>query len=125
MGALTLKEAVGLAAESMQAAQFRHGPLELAGPALAAVVLATEPQTRALDLGLAAELAGAGAAVLAIATGPAEVPGALVLPIDPVAPRLMPAVSVMPAQLLAWRLAVASGREPGSYVQASKVTTRE
>ena len=56
MGALTLKEAVGLPVESLQAAQFRHGPLELAGPHLAAMVIATEPETRELDLAMADEL---------------------------------------------------------------------
>ena len=35
------------------------------------------------------------------------------------------AVSILPAQLLAWRLAVERGRPPGSYIRASKVTTRE
>ena len=49
MAALTLKEAVGLAAEALESAQFRHGPLELAGPDLAAIVIATEPETEALD----------------------------------------------------------------------------
>ena len=43
MGALTLKEAARMPAESLQAAQFRHGPLELAGPKLAVIVIATEP----------------------------------------------------------------------------------
>ena len=62
MGALTLKEAARLPAESLQTAQFRHGPLELAGPQLAAMVFATEPRTRHLDLGLAGELVAAGAA---------------------------------------------------------------
>ena len=56
MGALGLKEAARFAAESLEAAQFRHGPLELAGPELAVAIVATEPVTRALDLGLAAEL---------------------------------------------------------------------
>ena len=125
MGALTLKEAVGIPAESLQTAQFRHGPLELAGPSLATMIVATEPETRDLDLDLAAELAAGGAAVVAVIIGPADVPGALVLPLDPVPRSLAPAVSIMPAQLLAWRLAVLAGREPGSYVQASKVTTRE
>ena len=67
MGALTIKEAVGMPVESLQTAQFRHGPLELAGPGLAAIVIATEPETHALDLGLARELADEGAAVLLIA----------------------------------------------------------
>ena len=66
MGALTLKEAVGLPIESLETAQFRHGPLELAGPDLAAIVIATEPQTRDLDVGLAGELVDAGAAVLLV-----------------------------------------------------------
>ena len=57
MGALTLKEAVGIAVESLETAQFRHGPLELVGPDLAAMVIATEPETGDLDLRLAAELA--------------------------------------------------------------------
>ena len=45
MGALTIKEAVGIAVESLQTAQFRHGPLELVGPGLAAIIIATEPET--------------------------------------------------------------------------------
>ena len=45
MAALTLKEAVGLPAEAVETAQFRHGPLELAGPNLAAILIATEPET--------------------------------------------------------------------------------
>ena len=60
MGALTLKEAVGLPIESLQTAQFRHGPLELAGPDLAAIVIATEPETRDLDVGLAGRAGDAG-----------------------------------------------------------------
>ena len=35
------------------------------------------------------------------------------------------AVSILPAQLLAWRLSGLRGREPGAYYRASKVTTRE
>src|SRR6478672_1821760 len=69
MGALTLKEAARFPAESLQAAQFRHGPLELAGRELAAIVMACEPATRAHDLGLAGELAAAGSAVLVVGPG--------------------------------------------------------
>jgi glucosamine--fructose-6-phosphate aminotransferase (isomerizing) len=126
MGALTLKEAVGLPAESLQAAQFRHGPLELAGPELAAIVIATEPETRDLDIALAEELVAAGAAVLLVTLGDrGSAAGAVRLSIGSVSRRLAPAVSILPSQLLAWRLAVLSGREPGAYVQASKVTTHE
>jgi glutamine---fructose-6-phosphate transaminase (isomerizing) len=60
MGALTIKEAVGMPVESLQTAQFRHGPLELAGPDLAAIVIATEPETAELDVALGRELADTG-----------------------------------------------------------------
>ncbi len=69
MGALTLKEAARFPAESLQTAQFRHGPLELASPALGAVVIAVEPATEAIDLGLAGELVESGAAVLVVTAG--------------------------------------------------------
>ncbi len=70
MGALTIKEAVGMPVESLQTGQFRHGPLELAGPGLAAIVIATEAETLALDLALIDELLASGAGVLIVSTDP-------------------------------------------------------
>jgi glucosamine--fructose-6-phosphate aminotransferase (isomerizing) len=122
MGALTLKETVGLPVESLQAAQFRHGPLEIAGPALAAMVIATEPETRDLDLAIADELRHLGAAVWTITAG---TPTPAATDIGPIDRLLGPAAAVVPAQLLAWRLAVLTGREPGSYRHAAKVTLHE
>ena len=125
MGALTLKEAAGIAVESLQTAQFRHGPLELAGPDLAAIVVATEPETGELDHGLAAELVRLGAAVLVISPDGAAPDGADGVAIGRSDRLLSPAVSIVPLQLLAWRLARASGRTPGAYVHAAKVTDHE
>jgi glucosamine--fructose-6-phosphate aminotransferase (isomerizing) len=122
MGALTLKEVVGVPVESLQTAQFRHGPLELAGPGLAAIVIATERATRDLDLALARELQDLGSSVLTI-TADGRSGGSL--DVGPLDRTLSPAASVVPAQLLAWRLAHDRGRVPGSYVHAAKVTTRE
>jgi glucosamine--fructose-6-phosphate aminotransferase (isomerizing) len=124
MGALVLKEC-GVMAESLESAMFRHGPLELAGPDMSAIVLATEPETRRLDLSLAAELVEAGAAVLVI-TPDGEAPkGAEAIATGYLDRALMSAVAIVPAQLLAWKLAVLAGRTPGAYTRASKVTTRE
>jgi glutamine---fructose-6-phosphate transaminase (isomerizing) len=124
MGALTLKEC-GVAAESYETAAFRHGPFELAGPALGAIVVATEPETIALDLGLAADLVEAGASVVVL-TSEGDVPdGALAVRIPSVDRLLSSAVSIVPIQLLAWWLANARGRVPGAYTRSSKVTTRE
>ncbi|MEP6972602.1 MAG: SIS domain-containing protein [Actinomycetota bacterium] len=125
MGALTLKEAIGMPIESLETAQFRHGPLELAGPNLAALIIGTEPETRDLDVGLAGELADLGAAALVIVESGDVPAGVTRIAIGPLDRALAPAVSIVPAQLLAWKLAVLQGRPPGSYIRASKVTTRE
>ena len=125
MGALTLKEAVGLPIESFETAQFRHGPLELSGPVLAAIVIATEPQTRELDVRLAGELAEAGAATIVVVEEGATPEGVTRVELPPLDRALAPAVSILPAQLLAWKLAVLRGRPPGAYLRGSKVTTRE
>jgi glucosamine--fructose-6-phosphate aminotransferase (isomerizing) len=124
MGALTLKEC-GVTAEAFSTAAFRHGPFELAGPGLAAIVVATESETRPLDLGLAEDLVTAGAAV-AMITGDDDAPaGALTVPVGPTGRALGSTVSLVPIQLLARRLASERGRDPGVYLRASKVTTRE
>jgi glucosamine--fructose-6-phosphate aminotransferase (isomerizing) len=125
MGALLLKESAGIPAEALEAAQFRHGPLELAGPNLAAVVVATEPETARLDLGLAADLVAAGSAVLTVTAGGEAPKGAVGVIIGSVARGLAPAVAVVPVQLLAWQLAIDRGRTPGILTRATKVTTRE
>jgi glucosamine--fructose-6-phosphate aminotransferase (isomerizing) len=124
LGALVLKES-GIMAESLEAGLFRHGPLELAGPNMTAIVMATEPETRRLDLSLAADLVEAGAAVMVV-TPDGEAPkGARPVATGYLDRALMSAVSIVPAQLLAWRLARTRGRVPGRYTRAAKVTTRE
>jgi len=125
MGALTVKEAVGIPIESLQTAQFRHGPLELAGPGLAAIVIATEAETLDLDLGLADELVRAGSRVLLVTTSERQIRGARTIATGPLDRALCPAVAIVPIQLLAWRLAARHGREPGAYYRATKVTTHE
>jgi glucosamine--fructose-6-phosphate aminotransferase (isomerizing) len=125
MGALTVKEAVGIPIESLQTAQFRHGPLELVGPGLTAIVIATEPATLEIDVGLARELVDAGSRVMLLTAEAQELPGARTIATSPLDRALCPAVSIVPIQLLAWRLAARRGRRPGSYYRATKVTTHE
>jgi glutamine---fructose-6-phosphate transaminase (isomerizing) len=123
MGALTMQEC-GVAADGFEGGAFRHGPFELAGPGLGAIVVATETRTRPLELGLADDLRATGSDVVVL-TDDVDTPpeGSIVLP--RVEALLSPAASVVPIQLAAHRLAVEAGREPGSYTFATKVTTRE
>ncbi len=134
MGALTLKEGAAMGCEAQDPAAFRHGPLELAGPGLGAVVVSLDPATAPLDAGLAAEIAAAGSGVVLI--GPVRTTGratvgtvaparVTTIPVPAVDPLLAPAVALPPLQLLAHLLAVRAGREPGVLLRAAKVTLRE
>jgi glucosamine--fructose-6-phosphate aminotransferase (isomerizing) len=125
MGALTLKEAARFPAEAMESAQFRHGPLELAGQEAAVVLIATEPATREVDARLAAELVQAGVAVLHIASDGGQVPGTEAIALGRVDRMLAATAAIVPVQLLAWRLAVDRGFQPGTYTRGSKITTHE
>ena len=125
MGALILKEAARRQAESLDTAEFRHGPLELAGPELAVAVVSTEPATVSLDARLASELVAHGASVMMIAAQGGPATAGASIGIDELHPLLAPAVAVIPLQLLAWRLALEGGRDPGRLTRASKVTTTE
>jgi len=124
-GALMLKEVAAYPAESLESAQFRHGPLELAGPSLAAMVLATEPETADLDVGLARELAASGASVVVVSSRREALDGLRWIGIGELDRFMAPAVSVIPIQLLAWQIARERGRRPGTMTWATKVTTRE
>jgi glucosamine--fructose-6-phosphate aminotransferase (isomerizing) len=127
MAALLLKEAARLPAESLEAAQFRHGPLELAGSDLAVAVLATEPVTMELDLRLAMELESSGTSVLVVGARDAAPVGteAVGLDLDSLPRALAAAVAIVPLQVLARDLARERGRRPDRLALASKVTTRE
>ncbi len=124
VGALVLKEASRTACECMDAAEFRHGPLELAGPTLAAILVSLEPTTIELDRRLLHDLASRGGRVLAIGQAdPGSAVDRLVLP--PVAPLLDVALASLPLQLLAWHRARHSEGAPGEFLIGSKVTTLE
>jgi glutamine---fructose-6-phosphate transaminase (isomerizing) len=125
MGALTLKEAARFPAEAMESAQFRHGPLELAGTDAAVVLMATEATTRDVDLRLAADLVRAGVAVLHIGGDIAGIEGMESIAVGAIDRLLISAAAIVPVQLLAWRLAVDRGFEPGTYTRGSKVTRHE
>jgi glutamine---fructose-6-phosphate transaminase (isomerizing) len=125
MGALLLKEAGRFPAESLEAAQFRHGPLELTGPQAAVAIVATETATSDLDQRLASELDRDGTAVLVISRDGSGPETAVRVGVGQLERSLAPAVAVIPFQFLAGALAGERGYEPCALERASKVTTRE
>ncbi len=122
-GALVLKEAVRLPAEGMSAGQFRHGPLELAGPSLETIILEGPSGTAALSRALAEELVVAGSRVAWI--GGTAPRGTVPLPAPAAHGLGVRATEVVPFQLVSVALARRLGIEPGEFVHSSKVTLSE
>jgi glucosamine--fructose-6-phosphate aminotransferase (isomerizing) len=116
--ALKLKELALLDAEALSGADFRHGPIALAGPDLPAIVVSPPGTATEADLAeLAAELRRRGSPVLLV--GPA---GRGMLPVPRLPELLSPIVAVVPGQLLALHAARARGLDPDNPRGLSKVT---
>lgn len=124
LAGLVLKEAAQVAALSLDAAEFRHGPLELAGPALAAVVISLEPTSLALDRRLLQDLATRGSAVLAVGLSDPDSPARRIV-LAPIDALMDTARAAVPLQLLAWTLAHERHPLPGQFLVGSKITTQE
>ena len=124
MSALTIQEAARRPAQAFGTAGFRHGPLEMSGPDLAAVFLLGDRRTRTLDLRLADDVSAAGAAVLLVGSEGGRA-GTSVVEVGDLPDAAFAAVATIPAQLLGWRLARDAGIEPGTFSVATKTTTTE
>lgn len=119
---LITKEAAKVAAEGFIGGEFRHGPLELAGPGLTAVLFgAWAGDTSSPVPGLAADLTASGADVTLV--GDLVRPGARTVPIPHGRTLTELAASAVVAQHIAVHLARARGIEPGQFTYGQKVTT--
>lgn len=123
LGALIMKEAAQLPAISMDAAEFRHGPLELAGPGLSVVVVAIEETMKDLDERLVADLAAAGSPVIVV--GPAGLGARYHLPTESVDPFFDVIQAAIPLQLMTWAIAADKHEVPGVFRVGAKVTASE
>ena len=119
--ALMFHEVAVRGAATMSAPAFRHGPLEMAGPALHAVVFEPYGPTTPLVEDLAVELEAYGAKVTRIAD---QRHGRGDFRHQPVEEELAPLVNIAPAQAIAHRAAIALGRAPGKFHQTQPVTKR-
>jgi glucosamine--fructose-6-phosphate aminotransferase (isomerizing) len=119
---LITKEAAKVAAEGFIGGEFRHGPLELAGPGLTAVLFgAWADDTSSPVPDLAADLTASGADVTLV--GDLFRPGARTVPIPRGHTLTELAASAVVAQHIAVHLARARGIEPGQFTYGRKVTT--
>ncbi len=119
--ALKLTELTGSLMAPYSPADLLHGPVAALGPDVPVLAVAPDEPASAGVLELAREAAGRGAPVLVL--GPDGVGDPIVLPAAAAtAPWLTPLPAVIPAQLLAQRVAEARGVDVDRPGGLSKVT---
>ncbi|MBT8161943.1 MULTISPECIES: SIS domain-containing protein [Arthrobacter] len=120
--ALITKESSKVPAEGFIGGQFRHGPFELAGDGLTAVLYGMRQDTPDESLRrLATDLVATGSQVVLV--GDEQIPGALTVRANGTSPLSHLAASSVVAELLAVNLAQANGVVPGEFRYGSKITT--
>jgi glucosamine--fructose-6-phosphate aminotransferase (isomerizing) len=120
-GALVLGEASKFMATPYQAAEFRHGPLELATPDLTALIFAGPQETRNLNLSLLKDLRGYQ--VNAFWLGSEKNEWQIEIPSVPALG--LPLIEILPLQLLSIHFAEQIGVEPGHFFRSGKITLAE
>jgi glucosamine--fructose-6-phosphate aminotransferase (isomerizing) len=120
-GALMLNETAKLPAEAFLGGEFRHGPIELAGPGLTAVLFGSGVTDPSLT-GLGEDLLSSGSRVLHLDPGPSPV-GCLSVSTNATGPLGRAVCGAKLGQLLSVELARARGIEPGVFRFGSKITT--
>jgi glucosamine--fructose-6-phosphate aminotransferase (isomerizing) len=122
-GSLINKEAAKCAFEGMHAADFRHGPLELASPGLTVLMFEGAQQTARLNRDLALEVTRLGGSVLWLAQeADDDLPGLRLPAVDEIA---LPWVEILPLQMLTILMAQRKGIEAGKFRHVPKITLEE
>jgi len=122
-GALINKEASKFSLEGMNAADFRHGPLELASPGFVALIFAGPAATASLNRKLALDVVEHGGRAFWVdaKTNP-ELP---TLSIPSTNELTRPLVEILPMQILTLVMAARKGLTAGQFRIIGKVTVTE
>jgi glutamine---fructose-6-phosphate transaminase (isomerizing) len=119
--ALITKEAAKIPAEGYAGGQFRHGPLELAGPGLTAVLFGGNARVSPALRQLGSDLLASGSTVLAV--GDFDLAGADQIAVPAGDALAQVAHGALVSQHLSVAIARARGITPGTFNYGSKVTT--
>ena len=120
-------EALHLPATALTGGDFRHGPLEMAGPGKTIVVLTSESSpTFRQSIRLVQDILVFGGNVILVSdTVPFQNERLCPLRIPSTDPGLSPILQIIPLQLLICELAARRGILPGDFHHGNKVTTTE
>ena len=127
-GALKMKELAYIHAEGYAAGEMKHGVNALLGPEMATVVCAPKNDLYEKMLSNISEVKARGGEVAAIATEGDSTVGRLadhVIHVPDCPVLLQPFLTVVPLQVLAYRTALALGRDPDKPRNLAKTVTVE
>ncbi|MDP6666315.1 MAG: glutamine--fructose-6-phosphate transaminase (isomerizing) [Dehalococcoidia bacterium] len=127
-GALKMKELAYIHAEGYAAGEMKHGVNALLGPEMATVVCAPRNDLYEKMLSNISEVKARGGEVAAIATEGDKTIGRLadhVIHVPDCPVLLQPFLTVVPLQMLAYRTALALGRDPDKPRNLAKTVTVE
>ncbi len=128
-GALKVKEVSYIHAEAYPAGESKHGPIALVEPGFPVIFVATPPAEHLFEKlqGNIMEMKARGASTILFGVdGYEDVKGAdIVVTVGPWGEVLAPYALTPPLQLLAYRLAVALGRDPDKPRNLAKTVTVE
>lgn len=122
-GALILGESAKMPAFGLNAAEFRHGPLEMAGPELTTLIFAGETATQKLHRSLMEELLSYQTRSFWLDAAPQD--DFPFVPIPQAWGIGLPLAEILPIQLLTIALANLKGIEAGKFFRAGKITLKE
>jgi glutamine---fructose-6-phosphate transaminase (isomerizing) len=122
-GSLIQKEAARCVFEGMNAADFRHGPLELASKRLTVLILEGHPETSGLNHELALEVIRLGGKSIWISFQ--QDPDLPTIQLPRVDEDVRPLLEILPMQMMSIAMAKRAGLEPGMFHHIGKVTVRE
>jgi glucosamine--fructose-6-phosphate aminotransferase (isomerizing) len=126
-GRLVLEEVARRPAVAMEAGEFRQGAIEVLDERFGAVVSVPPGELGALNLSLVEGIRKTGGRVLVLGEGGGLGTDSRTVhfPIPAVPLHLRPLLEVIPAQVLAYKLAERQGYSPGAVRRLSKVITSE
>jgi fructoselysine-6-P-deglycase FrlB-like protein len=127
-GQLVMEEVARHPTIAMDVATFRQGPMEVIDRRFGAFVFVGEAQMGDLNLALARDIQACGGCALVVgAETESHTNEERLLPwsLPPVPPHFRAVVEVIPAQVLAYKMAERQGYEPGTVRYISKLITTE
>lgn len=123
--ALISKESIKIPTESMNAGQFRHGPIELVDEHFTGMLFIGSEPTRQFNRGLAEEIVRHGGQLVLISQIDLAIKGTEWVIMPECSPALLPFAEIIPVQLFCGEMSTRRGYEAGQFRYIAKVTIQE